>query len=112
MRFVVCSLCGSRRGKRACPALGQSICAVCCGTKRLVEIQCPSDCSYLASAREHPPVAAVRQQQRELEVIRTLVRDLNERQAQLFYVTAMALLRYEPPQFQSLIDSDVVEAAS
>src|SRR4029079_6022625 len=52
---VICPLCGVRRARRGCPALGKQICAVCCGTKRLVEIQCPSDCAYLATAREHPP---------------------------------------------------------
>lgn len=112
MRFVICSLCGTRRAKRACPALGVSICAVCCGTKRLTEIQCPSDCSYLASAREHPPATALRQQQRELEMVAGLVRDLNERQSQLFYLTAMSLLRYQPPQFQPLIDDEIAEAAA
>ena len=38
---MLCSLCGQRRAKRACPALGQQIWPVCCATKRLVEIRCP-----------------------------------------------------------------------
>ena len=49
-----CPLCHTRKPRRACPALNQTICAVCCGTKRLIEIQCPDDCVYLTSAREHP----------------------------------------------------------
>ena len=44
---MVCPLCGERKAKRACPALNRHICAVCCGTKRLVEINCPADCVYL-----------------------------------------------------------------
>src|SRR5207247_6809666 len=45
---VLCPLCGTRRARRGCPALSQQICAICCGTKRLVQIQCPSDCTWLA----------------------------------------------------------------
>ena len=61
-----CPLCSTRPAKRRCPALHQDICAVCCGTKRLVEIRCPDDCAYLASARRHP--AATVQRQHELDV--------------------------------------------
>ena len=63
-----CSLCGRRRGRRACPALGESICAACCGTKRLVEISCPPECSYLRSSQAHPPAAVQRQRERDLQL--------------------------------------------
>jgi hypothetical protein len=109
---VVCPLCGSRRGRRACPAVGQQICAVCCGTKRLVEIQCPSDCVYLATAREHPPAAILRRQQRDVELLVRFMRDLNQRQSQLFFLIDAFLLRYHPPELQPLIDDDVIEAAA
>ena len=72
MRAVVCPLCGERTARRGCPALGQQICAVCCGTKRLIEIALPGDCVYLASAREHPPAVAVRQQQRDVATARAV----------------------------------------
>ena len=52
-----CPICQTRPAKRQCPARGDMICAVCCGTKRLVEIRCPSDCGYLAS---RPPASAGR----------------------------------------------------
>jgi len=109
---VVCPLCGSRRGRRACPAVGQQICAVCCGTKRLVEIQCPSDCVYLATAREHPPAAILRQQQRDVELLVRFMRDLNQRQSQLFFLIDAFLLRYHPAELQPLVDDDVIEAAA
>ena len=48
-----CPLCESRQPKRFCPAKGVDICSVCCGTKREVEIDCPSDCVYLQSGREY-----------------------------------------------------------
>jgi len=41
----------------------QQICAICCGTKRLTQIACPSDCAWLATAREDPAAAVRRQQQ-------------------------------------------------
>lgn len=108
---MLCPLCGSRRGRRGCPAVGKDICAVCCGTKRLVEIACPADCSWLAGAREHPPAVAVRQQQRDVGLLVQFLRDFSRRQSQLFLLVATFLVRYEPPEFQALIDEDVAEAA-
>jgi hypothetical protein len=109
---VVCPLCGQRKGRRACPALGKHICAVCCGTKRLVQIQCPPDCVYLTTAREHPAAVVVRRQQREIGVLVQAVRDLNERQSQLFFIVNSFLIQYEPPELQPLIDEDVAEAVA
>ena len=42
-----CPLCGTRKGRRACPAKGALICPQCCGSKRLVLIDCPQDCVFL-----------------------------------------------------------------
>jgi hypothetical protein len=109
---VVCPLCSTRRARRGCPALGQQICAVCCGTKRLVQIQCPSDCTWLASAREHPPAALVRQQQRDVGLLVQFMRDFSQRQSQLFFLINTFLVRYEPPELQALLDADVAEAAA
>ena len=109
---MLCPLCETRRARRGCPALGQQICPVCCATKRLVQIQCPSDCGYLAAAREHPSAAIVRQHQRDLGTLMHAMRDLNERQSQLFLLVATALVRYQPPELQTLVDDDVTEAAA
>jgi hypothetical protein len=112
MSTMLCQLCGQRRARRACPALGRQICAVCCGTKRLVEIRCPSDCVYLATAREHPPAVAVRQQQHDIELAVELVRDFSDRQSQIFLLVTTFILRYEPPELLSLHDSDVADATA
>src|SRR4029079_6398184 len=109
---MLCPLCGTRRARRGCPALGQQICAVCCGTKRLTQIPCPADCAYLAVAREHPPAATVRQQQEDVEVLLQGMRDLSERQSQLFFVINRFLQRYEAPGLQAIIDDDVIEAVT
>ena len=109
---VVCPLCGQRKARRACPAVGKQICAVCCGTKRLVQIQCPPDCVYLATARDHPPAALVRRQQQDLGLLVHFMRDLNERQSQLFFLATTFLVQYQSPELQPLIDHDVAEAGA
>lgn len=60
-----CPLCDKRPAGRDCPAKGAKICSVCCGTKREIEIDCPSDCPHLASGHAWeagraavPPVAS------------------------------------------------------
>ncbi len=112
MPAVICPLCGTRRARRSCPALARQICAICCGTKRLTQIQCPSDCAYLASAREHPAAVVVRQQQQDVALLVQFMRDFSQRQSQLFFLIATFLTRYEPPELQALIDDDVAEAAA
>jgi|KBSMisStaDraftv2_1062788.scaffolds.fasta_scaffold23965_3 hypothetical protein len=109
---MTCRLCGERRARRACPALGHDICAVCCGTKRLGEIKCPANCGYLAAAREHPPATAVRQQRRDLDTAMHLVRDFNQRQSRIFFLTASFIVQYQPSELHPLVDEDVAEAAS
>src|SRR5262249_44069075 len=110
MRAVVCPLCGNRRARRSCPAVGQQICAVCCGTKRLTQIACPSDCPWLVSAREHPAGVVVRQQQRDVALMLQVMRDFDQRQAQLFLLINTFLLKYPGPDLQPLVDDDVAEA--
>ena len=48
-----CPICGKRKAERFCPAKGEKICAVCCGTEREVTIDCPLDCSYLVAAHRY-----------------------------------------------------------
>jgi len=50
---LICPICNKRKAKRFCPARGDSICAVCCGTEREVTIDCPSDCPYLVASRQY-----------------------------------------------------------
>ncbi|PYS16278.1 MAG: hypothetical protein DMG15_02765 [Acidobacteria bacterium] len=51
--MAMCPLCSSRPAKRYCPAVADQICPVCCGTKREIEIDCPSSCPYLKSSRSY-----------------------------------------------------------
>jgi hypothetical protein len=55
---VSCPICEKRKAERFCPAKGEKICSICCGTYREVTIDCPADCSHLVAAHryedEHP----------------------------------------------------------
>ena len=93
MSAATCPLCRKRRARRACPALGHQICAVCCGTKRLREIRCPSDCTYLVSARTHPPAVVRRQQERDARFLLPIIDGLGRRQYQLFFVVQATIHR-------------------
>lgn len=106
-----CPLCGVRKARRECPALGRMICAVCCGTKRLVEIPCPDSCPYLASAREHPAAVVQRRQERDFRFFLPLVSDLTEPQARLVLVFQAVTLRYAAGAVPALLDQDVADAA-
>jgi hypothetical protein len=48
-----CTICEKRKAARYCPAKGEKICAVCCGTEREVTISCPPDCAYLVAAHRY-----------------------------------------------------------
>jgi len=50
---VSCAICEKRPPKRFCPAKGERICAICCGTYREVTLDCPSDCPHLIAARRY-----------------------------------------------------------
>jgi hypothetical protein len=50
---VICPICEKRKAARFCPAKGEKICAVCCGTEREASIDCPADCSYLIAAHRY-----------------------------------------------------------
>jgi len=107
-----CPVCGVRKERRACPALKQKICAVCCGTKRLSEIQCPDDCVYLSTAREHPAAVVKRQQEHDVAILLPTLQGLTERQYQLFFLFQSLIARHVPEGFSRLIDDDVAEAAA
>jgi hypothetical protein len=107
-----CPLCRTRKERRHCPALGQTICAVCCGTKRLTEIACPGDCPYLTAAREHPAAVVRRQQERDVAAVLPTLQRLTERQHQLFFVFQSVIARHKPEGFGRLVDDDVADAAA
>src|SRR5215470_15775800 len=109
---MTCPICHTRKPRRACPALHRTICPVCCGTKRLTEIQCPDDCVYLTSAREHPAAVVKRQQEHDVAILLPTLHGLTERQHQLFFLFQSLIARHTPEGFSRLLDDDVAEAAA
>jgi len=48
-----CVSCGQKKANRYCAALENSICSLCCGTKRQKEIVCFAACEYLKKGTEY-----------------------------------------------------------
>jgi hypothetical protein len=105
-----CPLCTRRKARRFCPALARDICPVCCGTKRLVEINCPSDCPYLHAAQRHPAAVVKRQQEQDLGTLLAPVSGFSERQLQLFFLVQSFIARFAPDGFARVLDADVADA--
>ncbi len=106
----ICPICNKRRGERYCPALGEKICAIDCGTGREVTIDCPGDCPYLIAAHRweeaHPKPLA------ENEIPFPDVAfpaDLIHTRRQTLSGLGQAVLEYARQQ-ASLNDSDVLAA--
>ena len=108
---MTCSLCGERRAKRACPALALRICAVCCATKRLVEVRCPADCLYLVAGREHPAAVVKRQHEVDLRVLMEKAGRLSEGQMQVFFLIHSYFLRPSHTGAARPVDAEVADAA-
>jgi hypothetical protein len=89
-----CPLCGHRKGKRVCPGKGGAlICSVCCGSKRRVEVDCPSDCSYLTGS--HAPSWEGRESDRRTDIQRVAphIEPLTQDQAALFFYLVAGIVR-------------------
>lgn len=108
---MTCPICRKRPVKRACPARGEQICAVCCATKRLVEIQCPDDCRYLESAQRHPAAVVKKQIDADVTVLMSTIGRLSEQQLQLFFLLQSMVLSYKPDGLARLTDEDVALAS-
>jgi hypothetical protein len=105
-------LCGTRKAKRACPALGRDICPVCCATKRHVEISCPPDCGYLSSSRAHPAAVVQRQQERDMRFLLPRITELTETQYRLFMLAQALIIQQARTASPAPIDYDVAEGVA
>ena len=107
-----CPLCAQRKPKRACPALERTICATCCATKRLTEINCPPTCAYLSSARTHPPAVLQRRRERDLHFLLPLLATLSEPQYRLLLFLQAMVVKHAQAALPPLVDQDIAEAAA
>jgi hypothetical protein len=106
---VICPICEKRKGARFCPAKGETICAVCCGTGREVTIDCTPDCSHLLAAHryedEHP--RSLPPDTPFLDI--NLPSDIIHTQQQLMAALAFAIAKFCASQ-RDATDSDVLAA--
>ena len=102
-----CPICEKRKGARYCPAKGETICAVCCGTGREVTIDCTPDCPHLIAAHryedEHP--RALPPDTPLLDV--NLPRDIVHLQQQFMAALAFTIAKFCAAQ-RDATDSDVL----
>jgi hypothetical protein len=91
--------------------MGHDICAICCATKRIVEIRCTEDCRYLEAAQKHPAAVVKRQIDQDVTRLMATVGRLTEQQLQLFFLLQSMVLSYKPEGLARLVDSDVALAA-
>jgi hypothetical protein len=92
--------------------VGRQICPVCCGTKRLAEIACPSDCGYLASAQAHPAAVVRRQQENDLAFMTVLMKGLPPRQRDIAWATLGFVARFTADPLLRLTDEDVADMSA
>ena len=106
---MICPICEKRKGARFCPAKGETICAICCGTGREVTIDCAPDCAHLLSAHryedEHP--RSLPPETPLLDV--NLPSDIVHTQQQLMSALAFTLAKFCASQ-RDATDSDVLTA--
>jgi hypothetical protein len=81
------------------------ICPTCCGTKREIEIECPSDCRYLKTGRSYE----ARQAQVATKPSREFSQQFRHRYAVVITTLAHAILE-ERSENPSMLDSDIRDA--
>jgi hypothetical protein len=106
---VSCPICEKRKAARFCPAKGEKICAVCCGTEREVTIDCPADCSYLVAAHRYE-----NEHQRSIPTDTPLLeekipQDIVYTHQQLMTAIAFSIAKFCAVQ-PSAVDTDVLTA--
>jgi hypothetical protein len=106
---VSCPICEKRKATRFCPAKGEKICAVCCGTEREVTIDCPADCAYLVAAHRYED-----EHQRSIPADTPLLdekipQDIVHTHQQLMAALAFSIAKFCAVQPRA-VDSDVLAA--
>ena len=104
-----CPICEKRKAARFCPAKGETICAVCCGTEREVTIDCPADCAYLIAAHRYES-----EHQRSIPADTPLLDEKIPQDIVYTHQKLMAALAFSIAKFCAVqptaVDSDVLAA--
>jgi hypothetical protein len=106
---VSCPICEKRKAERFCPAKGEKICGVCCGTYREVTVDCPADCGYLVAAHRYE-----NEHQRSIPADTPLLdekipQDIVYTHQQLMAALAFSIVKFCAVQ-PGAVDSDVLAA--
>lgn len=109
---MACPLCRQRAARRRCPALDRDICAVCCGTKRLVDIRCPPDCGHLKASQAHPPASVRRRQERDLAFLMAMHEGLSPAQSELFWAILTFVVGFRGDPLVTVVDEDLSDGAA
>src|SRR6185503_13727090 len=109
---VSCPLCRERKGKRHCPAKAARICSACCGSKRLVEIDCPRDCAFLTGAHAGAWDGRETERARDQRRLAPSLEGLSDAQAQLLLLAVVGLdrLRSERRELEDRLAQQAVAA--
>ena len=104
-----CPICEKRKAERFCPAKGEKICGVCCGTYREVTVDCPADCGYLVAAHRYE-----NEHQRSIPADTPLLdekipQDIVYTHQQLMAALAFSIVKFCAVQ-PGAVDSDVLAA--
>ena len=104
-----CPICEKRKAERFCPAKGEKICSVCCGTYREVTVDCPADCGYLVAAHRYE-----NEHQRSIPADTPLLdekipQDIVYTHQQLMAALAFSIVKFCAVQ-PGAVDSDVLAA--
>jgi hypothetical protein len=78
----------------------------------VTEIRCPATCGYLQSARAHPAAVEQRQREQDMALIVPTIRDLTDRQRQLFFLLLGVIRAQANDPLRPVIDADVADAAA
>lgn len=107
-----CILCEQKKAKRYCPAKHDKICATCCGTKRVVEINCPKDCPYLGMGLEYQAHASFDKQNRKMDPFKQIKYERTLERFEGFIVELKYPLAEQYKLLKGLNDEDILEAVS
>jgi hypothetical protein len=88
---MICPLCKARKGRRVCPAVQASICAACCGAKRIVEVNCPDGCVYLRGGSGGAWDGRVTEEKRDARRLYSIVGGLSETQRDLAFALMLKM---------------------
>ncbi len=108
VQTVLCKICGKRRARRACPAVGGDICTICCGSEREVSLSCPLACEWLQEAHRHEKPIAITADQLanvDVDVTEEFIRTHEELLLFCIYSLVEAAMRTA-----NAIDADVLAA--